>query len=147
MKYEAMYPDAAATNRDYFSAPCDYDPILRAIGTIAFRVDDNDYQGDSRVLFRGADDRWGLLIFGWGSCSGCDALAGCNSPAEVEALAAQLAHDTRWGTKEEIGAYVCDHDWAGDYGWYSGETRRFVREVAVILGVTLPDGLAADVVE
>ena len=36
------------------------------------QVDDNDYQGDSRILVRDYH-RYGLLLFGWGSCSGCDA--------------------------------------------------------------------------
>lgn len=36
----------------YFEAPGDYGPILASIGEILLQVDDEDYQGDSRVIYR-----------------------------------------------------------------------------------------------
>ena len=44
----------------------EYTPLLESLGCdICLQVDDDNYQGDSRVLFR-SGNRWGILIFGWG---------------------------------------------------------------------------------
>ena len=57
-----------------FYGPGDYSPILLSFDAeIVLAADDQDYQGDSYVLYRRGDS-FGVLIFGWGSCSGCDAL-------------------------------------------------------------------------
>jgi hypothetical protein len=62
----------------YFSAPYDYDPLLESFGyEILLKIDDDDYQGDSRLLFKDGK-QYGLLIFGWGSCS-----AGDRAPAAM----------------------------------------------------------------
>jgi hypothetical protein len=34
-----------------FYGPSDYDPIIYEIGNVIIKVDDNDYQGDSRILY------------------------------------------------------------------------------------------------
>ena len=65
---------------------CDYRPMIDSFGyEILLQVDDKDYQGDSRLLFRDVS-RYGILIFGWGSCSGCDSLQACESLEDVEKL-------------------------------------------------------------
>ena len=56
----------------------DYQPMLNAFGKVAIQVDDDAYQGDSRLLYD-ENGKIGVLIFGWGSCSGCDALQACGS--------------------------------------------------------------------
>ena len=55
-----------------------YQPLLESFGEILLKVDDEDYSGDSRLIFK-KGEMYGFLIFGWGSCSGCDWLQGCNS--------------------------------------------------------------------
>ena len=144
LTFATLYPEEAQRTVEWesFYAPFDYAPILTAIGeergaTIALQVDDGDYQGDSRVLYA-AGDTYGYLNFGWGSCSGCDALQGCSSPADVDQLASGMAQEVRWGTKAEMGAFFRDHDWKGDYHWHSKEMRRFIREACTILGVDAP---------
>lgn len=42
----------------YFEAPGDYGPILASIGEILLQVDDEDYQGDSRVIYRDGGGSW-----------------------------------------------------------------------------------------
>lgn len=87
-----LYPDAE--DRWGFSVS-DYDPILHSFGEVVVKVDENDYSGDSLVLLR-KESRYGFLIFGWGSCSGCDALQGCNSYRDIEQLIQQLENNIIW---------------------------------------------------
>ena len=67
-----LYPDF----EKYYSEG-DYDPMVNAFGNVVVRVDDDDYQGDTRVLYNN-DGKIGYLVFGWGSCCCCDALQSCN---------------------------------------------------------------------
>ena len=98
----------------------DYDPLLESFGyDILVKVDDNDYQGDSRVLFKDGP-QYGILIFGWGSCSGCDALQACSTLEEVNLLRQSLLMDIIWFTDaKEALKYVKSHDWFGDYSYWS----------------------------
>lgn len=104
----------------------DYQPMLDAFGKIAVQVDDDDYQGDSRLLYD-EDGRIGVLIFGWGSCSGCDALQACDSLEDVQELCNRLQESIKWfGDKEQALDYFKNHDWKGDYSWYQTETKEFI---------------------
>lgn len=113
----------------YFSCIYDYQPILEEIGKILIQVDDDSYQGDSRVLFE-KNGKYGYLIFGWGSCSGCDALQACRDFDEVQELVDQLENDVRWfDTIEDLQKYFREKDWEVEYGWYYEKTREFVDKV------------------
>ena len=106
----------------------DYQPMLDAFGNIAVQVDDDDYQGDSRVLYD-ENGEIGLLIFGWGSCSGCDALQACGSLEEVQELCDKLQEDIKWfDDKKQALEYFTSHDWQGDYSWHQTETKEFVNK-------------------
>ena len=95
---------------------------------IVVQVDDKDYQGDSRLLFKDGD-RFGYLNFGWGSCSGCDALEGCSSFEEVEKLYQDLYESIRWfDNAKECLDFFEKHDWEGDYSWYADEQKQFINE-------------------
>lgn len=78
---------------------------------------DDDWQGDSRYLFSdpNKDNRYGILIYGWGSCAGCDALDACDSHNERVELRDQLFDSIKWGTAKESLEYMNSHDWKGDY--------------------------------
>lgn len=117
----------------------DYQPMLDAFGKIAIQVDDDDYyQGDSRLLYD-ENGKIGLLIFGWGSCSGCDALQACCSLQEVQELCNELQEDIRWfDDKEQALEYFINHDWQGDYSWYQKETREFVNKCIEYLSTDHP---------
>jgi hypothetical protein len=131
-----VYPEHAQdelANR-YFSGPSDYAPLLESMGYgILLRVDDEGYQGDSRLILRDGP-RYGVLIFGWGSCSGCDALQACQSMREIEELREKLNSDIKWfETRAETLSYFKTHRWEDDYGWCMKETRQFVAEGKRIL--------------
>lgn len=80
------------------------------------RHDDDDYQGDSRLLVRDGI-RYGLLTYGWGSCSGCDALEGAGSNlADVTELRDQMWRQIHWeDSAYAMLAYVDGKDWTLDY--------------------------------
>ncbi len=94
----------------------DYRPLLQSMGyEIVVQVDESDYQGDSLVLFKDGD-RYGYLSFGWGSCTGCDALQACGSYADIEELRQKLHSDIRWyESAEELLTFIRVHDWEGDW--------------------------------
>jgi len=93
------------------------------------KSDDDDYQGDSRLLFKDGE-RYGYLIFGWGSCSGCDALQACCDESEVEKLRYQLLHEIKWiGEKQEALTYFKTRDWTVDSSYYYEKTKQFILDV------------------
>lgn len=73
-----------------------YDALLATFEhDVLIKVDQNDYQGDSWVLFQDGG-RIGYLVFGWGSCSGCDALEACESVTELAELQTRLYDSIHW---------------------------------------------------
>lgn len=124
----------------YFKSPTDYQPLLTSFGyEILLQVDDQGYSGDSRLLYRSRSsdgkERFGILIFGWGSCSGCDALQACDSYEDIERLRANTGNQIRWfDSAEEALEWVRFHDWEGDYGYRTEEQQEFIRRIQEILG-------------
>lgn len=132
-----VYPD----QNDFFSV-YSYQPMLDSFGyEIVLQVDDSDYQGDSRVLFRRGDSV-GYLNFGWGSCSGCDALQACGTLSEVDELRTQLHDSIRWfDSISDAAIWFNTHDWEGEYGWHQEEQREFIEKAKSLLSeMTLVDG-------
>lgn len=116
-----------------FWAPGDYSPLLESFEyEILLKVDDEDYQGDSRLIFRNGD-QYGLLIFGWGSCSGCDMLQGCGSIEEMEELRATLHNDIKWDSLEGLLNYINTKDWELDFCWHADETKKFLTQAKELL--------------
>ena len=123
-----LYPDF----EKYYSES-DYDPMVKAFGNVVVRVDDDAYQGDTRVLYNN-DGKIGYLVFGWGSCCCCDALQSCNSIEEVQELCNELENDILWfDTAEEALKWFNEHDWLGDWSWYTDEGKQFVHEAIIYL--------------
>ena len=145
-----VYPEEAQEEqkRGACYGPSDYTPMLDSMGyETLLRVDDGDYQGDSRLILRDGS-RYGVLIFGWGSCSGCDALQACHSMKDIDDLRTSLRDSVKWfESQEECLRYFETHDWEGDYCWHADETRQFVREGKQLLteapNTTMSNGSAA----
>lgn len=125
-----VYPEE---DGEYFEV-CDYNLLLESFEyENILQVDDDDYQGDSRVLFRDGY-RFGYLLFGWGSCSGCDSLQGCSSYEELEDLQNELYDSIMWfETSKSALNYFKNHDWKGDYSWNYKEQKEFIKKVKVVL--------------
>lgn len=103
-----LYPDR---DEEPFYGPTDYQPLIASLGhAIELQREDRDYQGDTFVLLRRADGVRGVLIFGWGSCSGCDSLQACETFAEIEKLRANLAGSIHWDADAALAAWLRERD-------------------------------------
>ena len=74
---------------------CDYTPIINNFGEVILREDEDDYQGDTHAVIK-SDNKFGYLVFGWGSCSGCDSLQACETYEEIQELMDSLYNDIKW---------------------------------------------------
>jgi hypothetical protein len=113
--------------------PCsfyEYDPIIRSFGAVLVQVEDDDWSGDTRVLLRNGD-RYGFLVIGWGSCSGCDALQGCSTFAEVDELINQIEGDIKWfNSLAEVKTYIAnDKDRSQSFYAHCDGWREFQRKI------------------
>ncbi len=130
-----LYPEYSETEKNcgYFYGAYDYQPMLDQFGNILVQVDDDEYQGDSRVLYK-SEKGYGWLQFGWGSCSGCDALRACESMAEVQSLMDELYQSIKWfADAKSCLQFFIEHDWEGDYSWNSSEQKEFVAKCKEVL--------------
>jgi hypothetical protein len=107
---KSAYEKARILCGDTLDRPGSYDDLLRLFGNIVVQVDQDDYQGDSYVCLE-KDGRYGFLTYGWGSCSGCDALYGCNNFEDLESLIISFESDIKWfDTFNALLDYVCDDE-------------------------------------
>ena len=73
----------------------DYTPIINNFGEIILREDEDGYHGDTHVVIK-SDNKFGYLVFGWGSCSGCDRLQACETYEDIQELMDSLYNDIKW---------------------------------------------------
>lgn len=108
------------------------------------------YQGDHAVLLRDGD-RWGVTVFGYGSCSGCDALqdiigyrdeTGWATRPEVVELSDGLREAVQWfDSRAEMVAWlrrVTTGELASDdpirWWFYETETKAWASDLAAVGG-------------
>lgn len=116
----------------------DYHPMLNAFGNIVIQVDESGYQGDSWLLYD-EKDKIGYLTFGWGSCSGCDALQSCGTLEDVQRVCDSLQDSIKWfDNKTQALEWFNAHDWEGDYCWYLDEAKKFVKKCIEYLSADTP---------
>jgi len=126
-KVEELYP------QEDYGLDCfccyDYNPMLKEFGDILIQVDDDDWQGDSRVLYE-KDGKLGYLLFGWGSCSGCDSLQACENYKELQEHMDWLNNSIQWfDSNEDCLRFFKEHDWEGDYCSHVEEQKEFIEKV------------------
>jgi len=114
------------------SCESDYDPIIDSIGAPVIKVSDDEYQGDTRILFQGAIG-FGHLIIGWGSCSGCDALQACESWQEIADLRNRLDDAVIWLPQDQMLAWFRNHDWGGDWSANDEKTIEYRKACELLL--------------
>ena len=106
----------------------DYQPMVEAFGNVVVQVDDDDYQGDTRVLYDN-NGKIGHLVFGWGSCSGCDALQACETLDDVQELCNMLENSIIWfNSKAGALKWFEAHDWEGSWEWHCDETKKYINQ-------------------
>lgn len=126
MNVRDLYPDS---DGDSLS---DYTPILEALGEVVVRVNERDCSGSTWVLLR-RDAEWGYLCFGWGSCSGCDALQGCSSFDDAQVLADTIESQVMWRSCAEMMKWFASHDWGGDWHADNDDVARFIEQAKAAL--------------
>jgi len=112
-----------------FYGPCNYEKIIDAWGYKELvNVSSEDYQGDTHVILHDTDtDKYGYLTFGWGSCSGCDALQACETWKEIKDLADGLHDAIMWkDSARELLDYFENKDWETEYMWHEEEFKSFL---------------------
>ena len=73
-----------------------YDDVVESFGyKYELALEMGSYEGDYVYLLSDGLKR-GFLMFGYGSCSGCDALEGCITPNDIRDLANSLHGNIRW---------------------------------------------------
>ena len=94
----------------------DYGSFLGEFGKIIIKVEDGGYQGDTLLVYKNEKNQFGFLSFGWGSCSGCDALQACDTVEDLQELMDHLYNSIIWfDSKDALSTFVKEHDWDSDY--------------------------------
>ena len=112
-KASELYPDYDV----HWIGPYDYSPIYKSFGEVVRKDDIGDYQGDTQVLlFDKERNQYGYLMFGWGSCSMCDRLQGCQSYDDIDELIGELYASVRWFDDcDEAYTFFTTHEWKYDF--------------------------------
>lgn len=132
MLLNTIYPDFIEDKDWAYDAS--YDPLINYLGTVAVLVRDRDYSGDTRILYHNENGMIGILIIGWGSCSGCDALKKCETTEEIEYLINTIKNNVKWfSSAQEALSYVKNKDWIDEYSWHDTETKTFVDIITLYL--------------
>ena len=87
------------------------------------------YQGDELHFLKDKDGRYGILVFGYGSCSYCDALEGCSSVQDVKDLQESLFGSIEWGTKEETIERINGAEKRNAWTWHETGTKEFYLKI------------------
>lgn len=112
----------------------DYTPMVQSMGNIVVRSDIGSYSGDSIFMLQDRNDAssYGLLTFGWGSCSGCDALQQCSNVEELQQLYDNIQSQIKWfDSVNELKKYIHSKDWELEFIYMidKDDVDSFIQEV------------------
>lgn len=115
----------------------DYDDLVTSFGyKILDKLDEGSYQGTFIYLLQRPDmspSMYGLLLVGYGSCSGCDSLQACATYKEVVELRDSLYDDIKWGSQWEDFIKEMELGYFGeDSNEYIHTKRMFEKHAGVI---------------
>ncbi len=88
-----------------------------------------DWSGDYAVVVK-RNELLGFLVIGYGSCSGCDALEGCDTKEEYDALMLSVLSNISWGGPDFIRSKITNL--FDDNNWYRNDAG-FVDSIANLL--------------
>lgn len=116
--------------RKYFrSGDYEYQELVETFADkILIWQEEKDYSGSTWALLK-RGDQYGYIPISWGSCSGCDALRGCNSYQEIVDLRDQLQNETSWGTLQEVKEHVERRDAANSHYHQNKEFISFLEKL------------------
>lgn len=106
----------------------DYGLFISAFGyEVEHTFFENNYQGDAYAIVRNGE-QIGLLIFGFGSCSGCDELQACSTWGDLYNLAQKLDGNIKWfDTYDDMKRYIVSGNAKNEYWYYIDD--EFVSEM------------------
>ena len=85
--------------------------FIEVIGSQTF----GHYQGDYIFIVKNSEGELGVVVVGYGSCSGCDALEACETEEQFNSLIDSIVANIKWGSKKKLISYVKnevkDNDW------------------------------------
>jgi hypothetical protein len=117
----------------------DYDELVTSRGaSIVTSESDDGYEGDTYYLLA-QDGRYGYLVVGWGSCSGCDALEACVDFGDVRDLRDRLLSEVTWGTAAEVAAHIEARTELTDFYAREPAFKEFKRQAAIALSTAPGD--------
>jgi hypothetical protein len=95
------------------------------------------YSGDY-VVFGIRCGRFGMVVAGYGSCSGCDALlAGTDSDDLIELFKSLYNESRMFGTWAGLREWIKKHDWEGD--WVTDEVTDAINKGVIKLEIKYGD--------
>lgn len=107
----------------------EYEPMIEEFGEIINKYDFGYYQGDTIVIYK-SNNRYGYLLFGWGSCSGCDALQACETIEEVQKLMDALYNSIEWfNSLDELKEWFNQKDWGLEWFGHDPSFKDFTNEI------------------
>lgn len=115
----------------YFYPDETYTSMVSSAGELISEWCIGDWQGDYVYLIKNKD-KYGFVVVGYGSCTGCDALQSCNNKKDVKALKESIISNIVWGTKEEISNYVFSKD-ANRWYFYEKEWKSVQKDLKELL--------------
>jgi hypothetical protein len=125
-------PDADADELGpWFNLP-DYHELVASLGVdVLFTAAEGDYEGDWAFVLADQSGRIGWLVFGYGSCSGCDALQACEDVKAVASLRDSLERSIDWfDSPAEFAAWAESYDWDGQHHLFGRWAQPLARSMA-----------------
>ena len=131
-EFKVYFPDLK-DEHDYFNVP-HMEELIKSSGCdVIGSLRLGSWSGDVIMVLR-ANNKFGLLVFGYGSCSGCDALQACDNYKELFDLRENRYDSVVWKEYEEFVDYLKNKDWETEF-YCAGdkkkkrEIKQFVKEV------------------
>jgi hypothetical protein len=110
-----------------------YEKLVQSYGyEIVQSISLGSYQGDIVMIVSDTQGQYGLLVTGYGSCSGCDALCACYTNNDYEELRETLCGKITLYSCDQFIEYLDKKDWAGEYyggGFDEKEFKDFLKSV------------------
>lgn len=110
-----------------------YENMVEALGNVAYIEQLGSYEGDYFVLYDD-DIGYGVLIFGYGSCSGCDALEACDTLHQAAELLQSLDNAIiRFDDWTELMKWIDSRDGLNSHWWDIGDYDKIRKNVQQVV--------------
>lgn len=116
-----------SVDTSWFNSPSYSELVDSMEYEVLFHEDIGSYQGDylyflkdeDRSSVLSDDARYGLLVFGYGSCSGCDSLQACSNETDVTDLRNNIHNNIKWfKSKQAVVKFINNKDTQPFKDWY-----------------------------